>query len=237
MAGGATAGAESPSAGALQFRVVEAIVDLVEGLSLQGPVLVALEDLHWADSSTLLALRWITRELTQVPLLLAATLRPAPRSLELGQFLDDCVDSAAAPREGAPRRLPPRGVRLALRNKAGLPSLWGQRPAPCHRRPRVAGPWGTHVHRDCRATPPRRSRSLSHPVAQCSGLRPLNSHLPSAGATGTVTGAPGERCRDQLYRAEQPRHHRGRAHGCTLSLPLAHELLCRVGRSGSCTLR
>lgn len=76
--GGATAGAESPSAGALQFRVVEAIVDLVEGLSLQGPVLVALEDLHWADSSTLLALRWITRELTQVPLLLAATFASCP---------------------------------------------------------------------------------------------------------------------------------------------------------------
>jgi predicted ATPase len=95
MAGGATAGAESPSAGALQFRVMEAIVDLVEGLSDQGPVLVALEDLHWADSSTLLALRWITRELTQVPLLLVATLRPAPRSLELGQFLDDCVESGA----------------------------------------------------------------------------------------------------------------------------------------------
>lgn len=60
-------------AGGFQFRAVEEIVDLIEGLTDQCPALVALDDLHWADSSTLLAFRSMARELTQVPLLLIAT--------------------------------------------------------------------------------------------------------------------------------------------------------------------
>lgn len=47
------------------------------------------DDLHWADSATLLALRWITQRLTAAPVLLVATLRSAPRSPELAQLVDD----------------------------------------------------------------------------------------------------------------------------------------------------
>jgi predicted ATPase len=95
LAGEGTVAPDSPPAGALQFRVVEEIIDLIETLSDQGPVLVALEERHWADSSTLLAFRWMTRQLTQVPLLLVATLRPSPRSPELSQLLEDSVESGA----------------------------------------------------------------------------------------------------------------------------------------------
>src|SRR5918995_3646047 len=38
----------------IRYRVVEEIVDLVEVLSKAAPVLLALEDLHWADDSTIL---------------------------------------------------------------------------------------------------------------------------------------------------------------------------------------
>ncbi|MEO8967316.1 MAG: AAA family ATPase [Solirubrobacteraceae bacterium] len=81
--------------GQLQFRVVDEIVDLLEGLAAEGPVVLALDDLHWAESSTLLAVRWITQRLVAVPLLVVATLRPVPRSPELVQLVDDVTGSGA----------------------------------------------------------------------------------------------------------------------------------------------
>ena len=38
----------------LRFRVVDALTDLVEELALAGPVVLGLDDLQWADSSSLL---------------------------------------------------------------------------------------------------------------------------------------------------------------------------------------
>jgi hypothetical protein len=84
-----------PAAGQLQFRAVEEIIDLVEALSDQGPLLVSLDDLHWADGSTLLAFEWMLRRLTEVPVLLVATLRPSPRGGELAQLFDDALQSGA----------------------------------------------------------------------------------------------------------------------------------------------
>jgi DNA-binding CsgD family transcriptional regulator/tetratricopeptide (TPR) repeat protein len=82
---------EEDSGGAprdLRFRVVEAILDLVEACSAQAPTLLVIEDLHWADASTLLTFDHLRRELADVPLLLAGSLRPSPRSPELDEFLD-----------------------------------------------------------------------------------------------------------------------------------------------------
>jgi DNA-binding CsgD family transcriptional regulator/tetratricopeptide (TPR) repeat protein len=66
-----------------EFRVVEAFVDLVEELSAPGPVALAVEDLQWADPSTLLVLHRLGRHIRELPVLLVATARPAPRSAEL----------------------------------------------------------------------------------------------------------------------------------------------------------
>jgi DNA-binding CsgD family transcriptional regulator len=79
----------------LQFRVVDAFVDLVEELALARPVLLALEDVHWADPSTLLAVRSLARRLAYLPLALLLTLRPLPRTPSLEQLL------AALVRDGA----------------------------------------------------------------------------------------------------------------------------------------
>ena len=51
---------------------------MLERASDAGPVLLAVDNLHWAESSTLLAINWMTRRLAEIPLLLVATLRPAP---------------------------------------------------------------------------------------------------------------------------------------------------------------
>lgn len=71
---------ESPST---EFRTVEAVVALVEELSTGSPVVVAVEDLQWADPSTLLVLHRLGRRLRQLPLLLVCTARPVPRTAEL----------------------------------------------------------------------------------------------------------------------------------------------------------
>ena len=71
---------ESPST---EFRIVEAVVALVEELSARNPVAMAVEDLQWADPSSLLVLHRLGRRVGQLPLLLVCTARPVPRSAEL----------------------------------------------------------------------------------------------------------------------------------------------------------
>ncbi|HSH59609.1 MAG TPA: ATP-binding protein, partial [Acidimicrobiales bacterium] len=51
----------------LAYRVVEEIVSLMERLASAAPVVLALEDLHWADPSTLVALHATARRLRDVP--------------------------------------------------------------------------------------------------------------------------------------------------------------------------
>jgi predicted ATPase len=72
----------------LRYRVVEDIVDLVETLCASAPVLVVLEDLHWADDSTILCFRALLDRLADLPVLLMGTLRPLPRAAGLDAVLD-----------------------------------------------------------------------------------------------------------------------------------------------------
>ena len=108
-----------PSAGQLQLRAVELIIDLLEALSDEGPVLVALDDLHWAESSTLLAFRWMLRRLTEVPVLLVASMRPSPRDRDLMQLLDDALQSGVRLIELAP--LDDEAVAALVQSQLGLP--------------------------------------------------------------------------------------------------------------------
>jgi class 3 adenylate cyclase/tetratricopeptide (TPR) repeat protein len=52
-----------------------AIIDLLTRAAAEAPVLVVLDDLHWADHSTLLFLRHLIRATTDVPLLVVGTYR------------------------------------------------------------------------------------------------------------------------------------------------------------------
>ncbi len=71
-----------------EFRIVDALIDFVEHLCAGGPVVVALEDLQWADPSTLLALNCLGREISRLPAVLITTLRPLPRSVDLQALLE-----------------------------------------------------------------------------------------------------------------------------------------------------
>jgi hypothetical protein len=124
-------------AGDIQYRLVEEIVDLVETLCAERPVLLVTEDVHWADTASLLAVLSVTRQLSLAPLLTVVTTRSSPlpggvvrllddlaagggRSLCLAPLTADEVTVLATREIGAPP-----GPRLAaMLAKAGGNPLW-----------------------------------------------------------------------------------------------------------------
>ncbi len=79
----------------LQFRVVDAFVDLVEELALHGPLMIGLDDLQWADPSSLLVLSAIGRRLAYLPVVLVGAYRPSPRSPQLQRVVASLQDTPA----------------------------------------------------------------------------------------------------------------------------------------------
>jgi DNA-binding CsgD family transcriptional regulator len=72
-----------------QARLFEHMLGVLSRLSARNPVLVVIEDIHWADRSTLDLLRFLARNLRAAAVVLVATYRtdePAP-SLSLGDLL------------------------------------------------------------------------------------------------------------------------------------------------------
>ena len=90
--GRAATGGDGPD---LQYRVVEEIVDLVEASCAEGPVLLVVEDIHWADIGSLLAISSVVRQLPLSALLVVVTTRPSPLSGEAARLLDDLVVDGA----------------------------------------------------------------------------------------------------------------------------------------------
>lgn len=80
-----TSWADGPN---VQFLVSEAIVGLVEEMATAGPLMVVLEDMHWADPSTLGMVATLARRLVHLPLAMLVTFRPVPRPRELERLLD-----------------------------------------------------------------------------------------------------------------------------------------------------
>src|SRR5215471_18293383 len=91
---GQGAGASARAAGGIQYRVVEEIVDLVEGSCAERPVLLVAEDIHWADGASLLAILSVVRQLPLAPLLVVVTARPSPPA-EVVRLLDDLAAGGA----------------------------------------------------------------------------------------------------------------------------------------------
>ena len=68
----------------LRHRMIDALIEIMELELLRGPVLLLLEDLHWADPSTLLAIRTMARRLRGYPFLIVGTSRPPGPEAEPG---------------------------------------------------------------------------------------------------------------------------------------------------------
>ena len=60
-----------------RFRLFDALATLLAAAAERRPLVVVLDDLHWADASSLLALEFVSRALPDVPLLAIAAYRHA----------------------------------------------------------------------------------------------------------------------------------------------------------------
>jgi class 3 adenylate cyclase len=60
-----------------RFRFMSAVVDVVAAEAHQRPVVLILEDLHWADAGTASLLRYVSRKLSTDPVLIIGTYRDA----------------------------------------------------------------------------------------------------------------------------------------------------------------
>ena len=61
---------------AAQFRTFEVVRHLIQRLAEDGPVVMAFEDLHWADATSLLLLEQLFADTEALPLLIVCTGRP-----------------------------------------------------------------------------------------------------------------------------------------------------------------
>ncbi len=72
----------------LSFSIAESLAAAVEEVAARGPCVVVVEDLHWADAGTLRVVRFLGRAARRSSIALVLTVRPFPRSPELGRTVD-----------------------------------------------------------------------------------------------------------------------------------------------------
>ncbi|MFC0548782.1 helix-turn-helix transcriptional regulator [Kutzneria chonburiensis] len=75
-----------PAAGDPVLAGVESFLALIDRLCAKSPVVLALDDLHWADEASLLVWGRLSRAVDQLPLLLVGTARPVPRRTQLAEL-------------------------------------------------------------------------------------------------------------------------------------------------------
>ncbi|MEY2437181.1 MAG: hypothetical protein QOF97_2017, partial [Acidimicrobiaceae bacterium] len=79
------------------YIATEAIVAVVEREALQRPVLLAVDDVHWADTATVLALRVLHRRLSDLPLAVVVAYRPhSADSAEIGDAVAEWQEGGAS---------------------------------------------------------------------------------------------------------------------------------------------
>ena len=107
-------GAPARRAGGDQARLFEGLLSLLDALGRERPVLLVIEDLHWADRSTRAALAFLARSLTDERVLVVGSYRPdelRPRH-PLRPLLAELERDPRA-RRVALEPLTPRGARRA----------------------------------------------------------------------------------------------------------------------------
>ena len=73
-----------------RFLAQDAFVDRIERLSAAGPMMLAVDDAHWADRGTLSTLWALARRSTDLGLLLLLAFRSTPQPPELARTIEGC---------------------------------------------------------------------------------------------------------------------------------------------------
>jgi DNA-binding SARP family transcriptional activator/tetratricopeptide (TPR) repeat protein len=114
---------------------VDGVLGLVRELCAEAPLVLAVDDLQWADDTTLRVWRYLSRETRQLPLLLVGACRPVPRPAALddlrAEIDNDAIGVLTLPplAETAARELatelvgapPGPGLRALVSDAAGNP--------------------------------------------------------------------------------------------------------------------
>src|SRR5690606_39254603 len=64
--------------GAQLYRVQEALIGRVETMATESPLLLTVDDLHWADEPSLAALTALARRVPDLPVAMVLAARPTP---------------------------------------------------------------------------------------------------------------------------------------------------------------
>ena len=86
--------------GETRFRLFDDVTRLLTRLAQRQPLLLVLDDLHWADEATLLLLRYVAQEVRSLPLLVLGTTRELDARLDgaTGGLLSSVVGGTYAQR-------------------------------------------------------------------------------------------------------------------------------------------
>jgi DNA-binding CsgD family transcriptional regulator len=76
LLGGSQVAASGEALAESSFAILHALYWLAVNVALQQPTMLAIDDLHWADTPSLRWLHYLTRRLEEVPLIVAAATRP-----------------------------------------------------------------------------------------------------------------------------------------------------------------
>jgi hypothetical protein len=78
-----------------RFWLLHEIEGLLEEAALKGPLLIVLDDLHWADSGTAAALRLLPQRLAGLSIAWVLATRPAQGSAHIRAALSELADNGA----------------------------------------------------------------------------------------------------------------------------------------------
>lgn len=81
-----------------RFLLFSSLMEFLERVSARHPLLMAVEDLHWADESTLRFLEYLATRLRDLPVLVAGTMRPSSYEPGVQPALEDLERARTAER-------------------------------------------------------------------------------------------------------------------------------------------
>src|SRR3954471_22368900 len=111
---------ESPSGeptGDTSFAALHALFWLAVNITAEGPLLLAIDDLHWVDSPSLRFVAYLTRRLEGLPIAIATTLRTGEPPTDPALLAEVIQDPATAPVR--PRPLTEPAVAEMVRERLG----------------------------------------------------------------------------------------------------------------------